>query len=144
MALKVSTVDVWAGEMTDQPGGLARILEAIAAARGTIECVIARRQPDKPGTGVAFISPVKGTKVQQAARGAGLVPAENIATLRIEGDDKPGMGAKITRAIADAGINVRGVSAAVIGKKYVVYIGLDNAADANAAAKAVKAAAKRK
>ena len=45
MALKVTKVDVWAGEMQDQPGGLAQILEALASARASVDCVIARRQP---------------------------------------------------------------------------------------------------
>jgi hypothetical protein len=40
--------------------------------------------------------------------------------------------------MADAGINVRGVSAAVIGNKFVAYIGLDSDQDADRAAKALK------
>jgi hypothetical protein len=144
MALKVTKVEVWAGEMQDQPGELARLLEAVASAKGSVECVIARRQPDKPGSGVAFISPVKGKKVQEAARAAGVVPAMSIATLRVEGGDKPGLGAKIVRAIADANVNMRGVSAAVIGNKFVAYFGFDNADDAAKAAKALKSVNGRK
>jgi hypothetical protein len=138
MALKVTKVEVWAGEMPDHSGALAGLLEALAGARASVECVIARRQPDKPGSGVAFISPVKGKKVQEAARNAGIVPSMSIATLRVEGNDKPGLGAKMLRAVADAGVNLRGVSAAVIGSKFVAYFGLDNADDAAKAAKALK------
>jgi hypothetical protein len=138
MALKVTKVDVWAGEMQDQAGALARLLETLAGARASVECCIARRQPDKPGSGVAFVSPVKGKKAQDAARAAGIVPAANIATLRVEGPDKPGLGAKMTRAVADAGVNMRGLSAAVIGNKFVAYFGFDNPDDAAKAAKALK------
>ncbi len=140
MAVTVTKVDVWAGEMSDEPGGLARILEALAGAEAELDCLIARRQPDKPGTGVAFVSPVKGRKLQEAARAAGMSPASNIATLRLEGPNKAGGGAMLSRAVADAGVNVRGVSAAVIGGKFVAYIGFDNMDDANKAAKAIKSA----
>jgi len=139
--LTVTKVDVWAGEMADQPGGLARMLGAMADAGVELECVIGRRQPEKPGTGVVWISPVKGKKAQDAARSVGMSPASNIATLRLEGPDKPGAGAMLSRAVADAGINVRGVSAAVIGNKFVAYVGFDSTADADNAAKAIKSAA---
>jgi len=139
MAVKITKVDVWAADLQDQPGDLARVLEALADAGGSIECVIARRQSDRPGTGVGFITPVKGKKVQAAAQSAGLNNS-GIATLRVEGNDKPGLGAALCRAIADAGVNVRGVSAAVLGNKFVAYFGFDSVPDADRASKAMKAA----
>ena len=138
MALNVTRVDVWAGNIQDQPGGLARVLSAVAGAGGSVECVIARREQSRPGTGVVFVSPVKGARAQTAARGAGLSPAENLATLRVEGADAPGLGARITEALAAAGISLRGVSAAVVGRNFVAYIGLDNAADAQNAMTALR------
>lgn len=144
MAMKVTKVDVWAAELADSPGGLARVLESLSSGGSNIECCIARRQPDRPGTGVAFISPVKGKRAQAAARNAGAGPATAIATLRVEGDDVKGTGARLCNAVADAGINMRGLSAAVIGRKYVAYFGFDSAADADRAAKAMKAAGKSK
>lgn len=135
MALKISKVDVWAGEMRDQAGELARMLEAL---KGTnIQCVIARRQPDKKGEGIVFVSPVKTARAKSSAKKAGFKPAK-MATLRVEGTNKAGLGAKMTRAIGDAGVNMRGVSAAVIGTKFVVYFGFDRAADASKAMKALK------
>jgi hypothetical protein len=138
MATLVTKVDVWAGEIPDRSGGLADLLETLAGGGAKIECVIARRQPEKPGSGVAFISPIKGKKAQDAARRAGMQPARDIATLRVEGTDRPGVGASLTSAIADLGISMRGLSAAVIGNKYVAYFGFDNADDATRAMKAIK------
>jgi hypothetical protein len=142
MALKITKVDVWAGEIPDIAGGLARKLEALADARASLACVIARRQPERPGTGVVFVSPVKGKKAQAAAQAAGLSLASDIATLRVEGPDKPGLGSRLTRAIADAGINLRGLSAAVLGNKFVAYFGFDNDDDASRATKALKSVKK--
>ncbi len=137
MPLKITKADVWAGDIPDQPGGLARVLDALSGARANIECCIARRQADRPGVGMVFVTPVKGKKAQDAARSAGLSPA-NMGTLRVEGPDKAGTGAKLSRAVADAGINMRGCSAAVVGNKFVCYCGFDSASDADRAAKAMK------
>jgi hypothetical protein len=134
----VQRVDVWAGELQDQPGGLARVLSSISDAGGSVECVIARRDPSRPGMGEVFVTPIRGAKVEQAARGAGLSPAANLATLRVTGSDTPGLGARMTEALAAEGINLRGVTAAVVGRTYVVYIGLDNASDADRAVRALR------
>lgn len=143
MASKVTKVEVWAIEMQDQPGELGRKLDALARAGGSVECVIARRQPDKPGTGAVFVTPVKGKKVQEAARAAGWAPAVNIATLRVEGPDRKGLGARMAKAIGNAGVNLRGCSAAVLGTKFVAYFGFDSADDAAKAAKAIKSLDKK-
>ena len=142
MALEITKVDVWAAEIPDQAGGLANVLAATAAAGGDLQAVIARRQPDKEGTGVVFLSPIKGKALQNAAKSAGLSLASNIATLRIEGPNRAGIGHRILKSIADANVNVRGVSAVVIGNKFAAYIGFDNVAAANTAARAIKAADK--
>ena len=42
--------------------------------------VVARRQPDKPGSGVVFLAPVKGRKATEAAATAGLSPASGMST----------------------------------------------------------------
>jgi predicted amino acid-binding ACT domain protein len=55
--------------------------------------------------------------------------------VRIEGVDKPGQGARITAALAEAGVNLRGFSAAALGKKFVAHVAVDTTA---AAAKAMK------
>src|SRR5438128_1116220 len=127
MSLQVTKIDVWAGDIQDQPGGLAKVLEALSKAGANLECVIARRS-DKPGQGVVFLAPVK-KEAESAARSAGLAPAD-VTTLRIEGPDKAGLGAQITRAIADAKVNLRGASAAVMGGRFVTYLGFDNPTDA--------------
>ena len=150
MALKVAKVDVWAVEIADEPGGLAGVLSAMAGAGASLDCVIARRQADKFRAGVVFLTPVKGKKPQAVAASVGLKHAEDLATLRVEGPDKPGFGSTLAAAIADAGINMRGLSAMTCGKNFVAYLGFDTEQDADRAAKAMKgldragAAGKRK
>jgi hypothetical protein len=138
MGAKVTKVEVWAGEVQDRPGTLAAVLGALAGAGANLECVIARRQANKPGTDVVYVTPIKGKKVQSAAAGAGLRPAAEIATLRVEGNNKAGYGSRMTAAIGAAGVNLRGLSAAVVGTKFVAYLGFDSQEDAAKAAKAIK------
>ena len=138
MALKVRKVDVWAVEFRDEPGGLAKVLAPIADAGGNLECIIARRQADKFQAGIAFITPLKGTKVLGAAHAAGVVPAEGLTTLRVEGPDSPGSCSRMVNAIADAGISMRGVSSMTAGKNFVAFIGLDSPEDADKAIKVLK------
>lgn len=139
MAMTITKEDIWVAEIEDQPGALAQVLEALAAAGADLHAVIGRREANKPGTGLVYLTPLKGRKQADAARSAGLSPATDIINLRIEGPDKPGIGGRIARAIADAGVNIRGVSAVSYGNKFVAYIGMDSAADAAQATRAIKA-----
>lgn len=138
MALKVTKMDLWVAKLQDRPGALATCLSTLAAAGANIECVIGRRQPDKPGTGVVFVGPLGGQKVRVAARGAGFRGSARVAALKIEGDDKAGLGARIARAVGDAGVNLRGTSAIVIGRRFNCYLAFDSKADASRAAAALK------
>lgn len=138
MPYDVSKVDVYAGTIEDRPGGLAEKLEALAEAGVSLEFAIARRSPENPGQGVLFVAPVKGAAQSRAAQRIGMTKTDSLHSLRMEGPDKPGMGARISRALADAGINMRGLSAAAIGRKMVVYFAFDSNDDAKKAASVLK------
>ena len=138
MAYAISKVAVWAGEIADRPGGLASTLGALKAAGSNIEFLVARRAPDKPGTGVVFVTPIKGAKQKAAAQNAGLATSEGLHSVRIEGPDRAGLGATMADALAGAGINLRGISAAALGRRAVTYLAFDSAADADAAVRVLK------
>lgn len=141
MAVDIAKVDVFAGEIVDRPGGLAEKLQALADAGADLEFVVARRQHsehEQGGKGLVFVAPLKGAKQTKAARAAGLSKTDSLHSLRLMGSNKAGMGAKITRALAEAGINMRGLSAAAIGNKAVVYFAFDNDADMKQAMKVLK------
>lgn len=138
MALKVTRVDTWAAAIEDQPGGLAAKLSALATGKVNLEFVIARREPARPGTGVVFVTPVKGASQIRAARQAGFAKTTNLHTVRVQGTDRAGEGARIASALARAGLNLRGLAAAAIGRTYVTHIALDTAADAARAVQALK------
>jgi len=130
MALQATKVKVWAASIEDRPGGLAEKLKGLSAAGANLEFVIARRAPDKLGTGVVFVTPIAGAAQIKAAKAAGFTATESLHSVRVEGPDAPGLGADLTGSLAEAGINLRGLSAAAIGDRMVCYLALDSAEDA--------------
>ena len=138
MALKVTKAEMWSVGIDDQAGGALAKIDPVAKAGGNFEFVFARRTPEQPGRGLAFVAPVKGSKVVKAATAAGFEKPADIQGLRIEGADKPGMGAKIMKALADAGISFRAISASAIGRKFICYVALDKPEDVAKASAVLK------
>ena len=139
MTYQVRKLDVWVGEIEDSVGGLAGKLEPLANAGADLQLLIARRQPHLPGKGVVFLGGVAGAKATKAATAAGLTKATDLSALSVAGPNKPGAAYQITRRLADAGINLRGVSAGVLGSQFLLLLAFDSAADADKAAQTLRA-----
>jgi hypothetical protein len=140
MDLIVERVNVWAASIRDEVGGLAHLLTGLREAGADLDFIIARRAAEKPGTGVVFVTPLRGDREVAAAAELGFNVTKSVKAVRVEGDNRPGVAAEIAEKLAAAGINLRGLSVAVIGARFIVYIGLDNSADAVKAADILKQA----
>lgn len=138
MAYEIAKVDVWAGPIKDRPGGLAEKLDALSDAGANLEFLVARREPGKRGAGVVFLAPLKGPKQSRAAKAAGLAKTGGMHSLRVSGPDRPGLVAKVTEAASRAGVNLRGVSAAALGRKSVIYFAFDSSSDAQRTRRIIK------
>jgi len=138
MDLIVERVDVWAASIVDEPGGLAKVLAGLREAGVDLDFIVARRAPDKPGTGVVFVTPLRGDQEIAAASLLGFNVTHSLHSVRIEGDNKRGMAATLTEKLAAEGINLRGVSGAVIGPRFILYISFDSDEDANRAVAILK------
>ena len=123
-------VDVWAASIKDEPGGLAKVLSSLRDAGADLELIIARRAPGEPGTGVVFLAPLRGDEEVSTAAMLGFNVTSSVQSVRVEGDNEPGVASVLTEKLAAAGINLRGLTAAVMGTRFIMYIGLDSAADA--------------
>ena len=137
MDLLINRVDIWAASTVDKPGGLSGILKGLYEAGADLDFVIARRAPDKPGTGVVFLTPIRGDREVEAASTLGFNLTSSVDSVRVEGDNVPGAAAGLAELIADSGINIRGFSVAVIGPRYIAYIGFDSSSDTEKAAKII-------
>jgi hypothetical protein len=130
----VERVNVWSASLTDKPGGLSNKLKGLDEAGVDLDFIVSRRAPENPGSGIVFVSPLRGDHEVRAASLLGFAISGSIAAVRVEGENQPGTAARLTDLIADADINMRGFSGAVIGNRYIAYIGFDSPAEANRAA----------
>lgn len=133
MELLVERVDVWAAPIEDKPGGLAQVLRALRDAGADLQFVVARRTPETPGKGVVFVAPLQADREIRAATQVGFNVTPSLHSVRVMGLDQLGIIAELTQMLADGGINLRGVSAAVLGSQFIAYLAVDSLDDANQA-----------
>ena len=137
MAVTVKKAMLWRKEVDNRPGMLASTLQPLAEAGADLQVVMAYRYPGGEDKAAIELHPVSGRKPNAAARAAGLAPS-SISVLLVEGDNKPGLGHAIAKALGEAGINMSFVMAQVVGRKYAAVFGFENQADANKAATLIK------
>jgi hypothetical protein len=133
MGLFVEAVDVWAAPIPDRPGGLSEALKALRDAGADLQCIIARRAPDQPGKGVVFVTPLQGDREIAAAAQIGFSASHTVHSVRVSGPDRPGIASSVVQRVAEAGVNLRGFSATVIGTQFVAYLALDSREEADRA-----------
>ena len=130
MLLTVERVDVWAVDLDDRPGALDEKLAGLAQAGVNIEFIIARRRGEGSNKAVVFLTPLVGEKQESAGKALGFAIAQGLRSLRVSGPDEPGKAHMVLRALGAEGINLRGVSAATIGREFVMHLAFDSDTDA--------------
>ena len=125
--------EVWAASVEDKPGALANKLETLAEVGADLDFIIARRSPEKPGTGVVFVTPLRGDRELEAAAEEGFTASSHLHSVRVEGKNEPGVAGRVAQQVARAGLNLRGFSGAVIGTQFVLHLAFDTAEEAQKA-----------
>ena len=139
MSVKIKPITLWRTEVENKPGILARTLEPLASTHADLAVVMGYRYPGAGEKAAIELYPVTGKKTVAAAKGLGLA-ASATPTLLVTGDNKPGLGHVIAKAIGHAGVNVGCLVAQVVGRRYSAVIGFDSEADAKTAAALIKKA----
>ncbi|MFO0965141.1 MAG: amino acid-binding ACT [Gemmataceae bacterium] len=134
MSFKWDRVHLWAVETEDKPGSTAAKLSFLAQAGANLEYINTKRLPHKPGFGILYVAPVTGPSQVRAARSAGMHETDHPVVRRIEGDNEAGLAHRLTQQWELAGINLQGLTMAVMGNKFVGYASFDTVHDANRAA----------
>lgn len=129
---------MWISTCADEPGGVTSKLEPLARAGADLEFLLARRLDSEHGKGVVFLGPVVG-EVRKVAERHGFSESAIVHILRLEGANEPGLGFRVSRALADAEINVRAISAMAIHNEFLCYIAFDTEADADEALEVLNA-----
>jgi len=143
MAMSVKSAKLWVLDANDRTGLLADTLGPLASAGASLRVVMAYRHPGQTERAAVEVYPIQGKKAEAAAQAAGMQPSQ-MACLLVEGDDRPGMGAQLSRAIASSGLSMTFLMAQVIGRKFSAAVGFSSEQDAEAAAKAIKSAGKKR
>src|SRR5512137_1453016 len=99
--------EVWVASLEDKPGALGNKLAALADVGADLGFIIARRSPEKPGTGVVFVTPLRGDKEIKAATTEGFNISNHLHSVEVEGRNEPGIAAKVAQKIGQAGLNLR-------------------------------------
>ena len=134
MSFKMQRVHVYHAEVEDKPGGISGKLKKLAEAGAHLEYVYSQRSATKPGMGELYVAPLYGNGEVAAARAVGMHEVSEPIVMRVEGDDKTGLGGRLTQAWEMAGINLHGLVMSVVGGKFIGYATFDSVADANKAA----------
>ena len=125
MSVSVKPIQLWRRELENRPGELALVLEPLAEVGADLRIVMGYRYPGNESRAAVELFPIRGKKATAAASQAGLT-AGQIAALLVRGDSKPGVGHAITRALADAGINLDFLVGQQIGGRFAFVLGFDN------------------
>ena len=141
MAVTVKKVVLWRKEVDNKPGTLAGTLAPLAQAGANLRVVMGYALPGEARRSVIEVFPISGKKATAAAGAAGLA-ASPIPCLHVEGDDQPGLGSRMARAVADQGVNLAFLVAETVGRRFSAVFGFENDADAARVTPAIKAAAK--
>lgn len=138
MELMIERVDVWAASIEDLPGGLSTVLGSLRDAGADLEFIVARRDPTQAGKGVVFVTPLLGDQQIRVAAQVGFNVAQSLHSVRVTGQDRPGVAAALTMALAEAGLNLRGFTASASNGRFVAHVGVDTLDEANRAIAALK------
>ena len=89
MDMIVERMDVWSASIPDRVGGLAGILKGMDEAGADLDFIVARRRPDKPGSGAVFIrADTRGDREVRPASTLGFNITSSVDAVRVEGDNK--------------------------------------------------------
>jgi hypothetical protein len=134
MSFKWDRVHVWSCEITDQAGSVASKLAHLAQGDANLEYIFTKRLPNKPGFGILYVAPITGAAQVRAAKAADMHETDYPIVRRIEGDNEAGLAHHVTQQWALAGINLQGLTMAVMGPSFIGYAAFDTVNDANRAA----------
>ena len=127
MPYRITKEYVWSGAIPDERGALATKLRALHEGGLKLEMILARR--DWSGMGLLFVSPLRTEEEIELAEKAGLKMSNSFMALRVQGPDAHGLGAKMTTALAEAELTIRGFSAMAWGDDSVTTIAFDSRED---------------
>jgi hypothetical protein len=131
----IRKVDYYYTMVSDKPGEAARILKALHEAG--INLIAFSGFPEGARRAQLDFVPEDSAAFTKAARKAGIKLSPRKSGFLIQGEDRPGALAELTRKLAEAGINITAVDAVCAGEGRYGALLWVKAADMRRAAKAL-------
>ena len=131
---KMYRVHVYHAPVEDKAGGTAARLKVLADAGVHLEYVHSERADGKPGQGDLFVAPKQVKTEFDLVKKAGFHEVQEPIVMRFQGDDRTGLGGRVTMEWEKAGINLHGLMMTVLDGKFIGFAQFDTADDANKAA----------
>ncbi len=139
MTVQIRKVTLWRAEIGDRPGALADLLEPLAEAGADLQIVMGHRVPGAGSRAIVEVAPISTRRAAAAAQKTTLTPARGRALL-VLGDNRPGLGNRIARALADSQVNIAGLVAQVAGARYSAVFEFESEADLDKASDRIRTA----
>lgn len=127
MSYRITNEFVCGGAISDRTEALADALQTLTDAGLDLEMIVSR--PDQSGWSLMFVSPLRTMEEIEAAEKIGLRREGSMQTLRIEGPNRPGVGARVASVLAKAGLKLRGYWALSLGDRCVTDIAFESEED---------------
>ena len=131
---RMSRVHVFQANVEDKPGGTTALLKLLADAGVHLEYVHGERGAIQPGHGLLIVAPRQVKSEMDICKANGFLEVREPIVMRFEGDDKTGLGQRVTMEWEKAGISLHGLMMAAVAGKFVGYAHFDHVEDANSAA----------
>jgi hypothetical protein len=129
MPYRITKEWVWAGVIPDDTRALAEKLQALSAGGLNLDLIISRQEA--AGNAVLYVSPLRTYDELDALAKAGFSKKDSFIMVRVSGANAKGLGAKITMALAEAGLQVRAFTGAALGDQHVTNITFGSNAEAD-------------
>jgi hypothetical protein len=139
MAARIRKLTLWRTEVENRPGALAALLDPLAAAGVDLQIVMGYRIPGQRSRAVVEVAPITSRKAATAAGKVSLRPGA-APTLLVLGENRPGLGNRVARALSQSQVNIAFLIAQVVGRRYSAVFGFESEADLDKAADRIREA----
>jgi hypothetical protein len=137
MAITVKKVQLLRCLLQNRPGALAESLKPFAEGGVNLQVIMGYvYQKDKRHAELEIC----GAKANTAAAKGKFESAKRVHCLLVQGDDRPGLGYDIARALGSSRINMSFALMQAVGRRYSAVFGFETGASATRAMRVIKAA----
>ena len=129
----IKKFQIWSTDTDNVAGATTGLFKMLADAGADIEFALGRPHGDDPNKAVLFVSPIKGSRQEEAARAADFVPRPDVVGVQIQGPSRIGGNFRLTAALAHEDLTFRALVTTVDGNRFTAVFAFKSDKDADRA-----------